>query len=160
MKIRKLPKDKLDFFAAVVQQFGEVHAPVEQDGRYVFKRLARWSDARLDYEREVDRDTRNFVSERMAFSATLRPLFGWSLTGGADYDLARGLWGSADLSLPASLFQATVDVAFVSLIVFATGIFDSVFSFIVPSSTDSPMSLRIDPVTFSPSCLSTRVEGI
>ena len=28
MKILKLPKDQLDFFASVLQQFGEVHAPV------------------------------------------------------------------------------------------------------------------------------------
>jgi opacity protein-like surface antigen len=60
---------------------------------------SRFADARFDYEREVDRDTRNFVSERAALSATLRPLSGWNLTGGADYDIARGLWGSADLSL-------------------------------------------------------------
>ncbi len=59
----------------------------------------RYADARFDYEREVDRDPRNLVSERMALSATLRPLAGWSLAGGADYDLARGFWGSADLSL-------------------------------------------------------------
>ncbi len=59
----------------------------------------RFADARFDYEREVDRDPRNLVSERVALSATLRPLSGWSLTGGADYDLARGFWGSADLSL-------------------------------------------------------------
>jgi hypothetical protein len=59
----------------------------------------RFGDARFDYEREVDRDTKNFVSERVALSATIRPLIGWSLTGGADYDLARGWWGSADLTL-------------------------------------------------------------
>jgi len=53
VKIRKLPKDKLDFFASVVQQFGEVHAPVEQDGKYVFQRLSRWSEARLDYPRTI-----------------------------------------------------------------------------------------------------------
>jgi hypothetical protein len=71
-----------------------------------------FADARFDYEREVDRDTRNFVSERMALSATLRPLSGWSLTGGADYDLARGFWGSADLSLRHSetRFGAAVGV--------------------------------------------------
>lgn len=56
-------------------------------------------DARLDYEREVDRETRNFVSERVALSATLRPFRGWSVTGGADYDLAWGWWGSADLAV-------------------------------------------------------------
>lgn len=53
MKILKLPKDKLDYFASVVQQFGEVHAPVEQDGRFVFKRLAKWSEARLAYDRTI-----------------------------------------------------------------------------------------------------------
>lgn len=53
MKILKLPKAKLDFFASVVQQFGEVHAPVEQDGKYAFKRLSRWSEARLDYTRTI-----------------------------------------------------------------------------------------------------------
>jgi hypothetical protein len=60
---------------------------------------AGFADARVDYEREVDRDTRNFVSERTALSATIRPLSGWSLAGGADYDIARGFWGSADLTL-------------------------------------------------------------
>ena len=53
MKILKLPKGKLDFFASVVQQFGEVHAPVAQDGKYVFKRLSSWSEARLDYDRTI-----------------------------------------------------------------------------------------------------------
>ncbi len=56
-------------------------------------------DGRLEYQREVDRDPRNLVSERLALSGTLRPVRGWSLTGGADYDLARGFWGSADLTL-------------------------------------------------------------
>src|ERR1019366_4794819 len=53
VKILKLPKEKLDLFASVVQQFGELHAPVEQDGKYAFKRLARWSDARLEYDRTI-----------------------------------------------------------------------------------------------------------
>jgi sulfhydrogenase subunit beta (sulfur reductase) len=53
MKTLKLQKANLDFFAAVLQAFGEVHAPVEQNGKYVFKRLNRWSDARLDYDRTV-----------------------------------------------------------------------------------------------------------
>jgi hypothetical protein len=59
----------------------------------------RNGSARVDYEREVDRDPRNLVSERLAASATAGPIAGWSLTGGADYDLARGWWGSADLTL-------------------------------------------------------------
>ncbi len=53
MKVLRLAKENLDLFASVVQQFGEVHAPVEQDGKYAFKRLARWSDARLDYQRTL-----------------------------------------------------------------------------------------------------------
>jgi hypothetical protein len=73
---------------------------------------SRYGDARADYEREVDRDTRNFVSERVALSAGFRPLTGWSLTGGVDYDLARGWWGSGDLTLRHSetRFGAAVGV--------------------------------------------------
>ncbi len=59
----------------------------------------RRAEARVDYLREVDRDTRNFVSERAAISATLRPVDGWSLTGGAEYDLSYDWWGSSDLTL-------------------------------------------------------------
>lgn len=72
----------------------------------------RAADARLDYEREVDRDPRNLVSERVALSGSFRPLPGWSLTGGADYDIARGWWGSADLTLQhrASWFGGAVGV--------------------------------------------------
>ena len=64
MKILKLPKEKLDFFAAVVQQFGEVHAPVEQDGQYAFKRLNRWSEARLNYPRTILPPKKYFLPPR------------------------------------------------------------------------------------------------
>lgn len=60
---------------------------------------ARGLDARVDYLREVDRDPRNLVSERGAVSATLRPLPGWSLSGGAEYDFSYQWWGTADLTL-------------------------------------------------------------
>jgi len=53
MKVLKLAKGNLDFFAAVVQQFGEVHAPVSRNGGFVFRRLQRWSEARLDYQRTI-----------------------------------------------------------------------------------------------------------
>ena len=53
MKILKLPKAKLDFFASIVQKFGEVHAPVEQNGKFAFKPLNKWSEARLDYDRTI-----------------------------------------------------------------------------------------------------------
>ncbi|MGE5699909.1 MAG: ATP-binding protein [Deltaproteobacteria bacterium] len=48
--------------------------------------------------------------------------YGWLL-------LRFALWGSGDLSLPICIIQALVDVAFVSIIVFATGMYDSVFAF-------------------------------
>ncbi len=48
--------------------------------------------------------------------------YGWLL-------LRFALWGSNELSLPVSILQAIVDVAFVSIIVFATGLYDSVFAF-------------------------------
>lgn len=58
------------------------------------------ASARFEYQREVDRDTKNLVSERIALSATARPLDAhWLLSGGAEYDLARDQWGSSDLSL-------------------------------------------------------------
>lgn len=53
MKMLKLPKSRLDFFAAVTQQFGEVHAPVQVEGGFAFRRLNRWSEARLDYQRTL-----------------------------------------------------------------------------------------------------------
>lgn len=53
MKILKLRKENLDLFASVVQHFGELHAPVEKDGTFVFQRLTRWSEARLDYDRTI-----------------------------------------------------------------------------------------------------------
>jgi sulfhydrogenase subunit beta (sulfur reductase) len=64
MKTLKLPKDKLDFFASVMQQFGEVHAPVAQGDRFVFKRLERWSDARLDYNRTILPPKKYFLPPR------------------------------------------------------------------------------------------------
>jgi len=64
LKILKLPKGKLDLFASVVQQFGELHAPVEQDGKYVFKRLTRWSDARLEYDRTILPPKKYFLPAR------------------------------------------------------------------------------------------------
>lgn len=64
MKILKLPKDKLDLFASVLQQFGEVHAPVEQRGRHVFRKLTRWSEACLDYNRTILPPKKYFLPPR------------------------------------------------------------------------------------------------
>jgi hypothetical protein len=58
------------------------------------------ASARFDYQREVDRDTRNLVSERIALSATARPLdTHWLLSAGSEYDLARDQWGTSDISV-------------------------------------------------------------
>ena len=57
------------------------------------------ADVRADYQREVDPRSDYFVSERVGLSGAVRPAPGWSVTGGADYDMAAGWWGSAELSL-------------------------------------------------------------
>ncbi len=57
------------------------------------------ADLRADYQREVDPRSDYFVSERVGLSGAVRPVPGWSVTGGADYDLAAGWWGSAEASV-------------------------------------------------------------
>jgi sulfhydrogenase subunit beta (sulfur reductase) len=64
MKILTLPKDRLDFFAGVVQQFGELHAPSEQDGEYVLRPVVRWSEVRLDYPRTILPPKKYFLPPR------------------------------------------------------------------------------------------------
>jgi sulfhydrogenase subunit beta (sulfur reductase) len=64
MKMLKLPKANLDLFAAVLQQFGEVHAPVETDAGFAFRRLERWSEARLDYNRTALPPRKYFLPPR------------------------------------------------------------------------------------------------
>lgn len=56
-------------------------------------------DVRADYQREVNPRTDHFVSERFGVQLAARPVAGVELTGGADYDLAAGWWGSAEASL-------------------------------------------------------------
>jgi sulfhydrogenase subunit beta (sulfur reductase) len=53
VKTLVLPRERLDFFAAVLQQFGDVHGPVAQGDHFVFRRLERWSEIRLDYTRTL-----------------------------------------------------------------------------------------------------------
>jgi hypothetical protein len=60
---------------------------------------SRIADARLSYLREVDPQADKFVSERLAASGAVRPAAGWTVSGGAEYDMAAGWWGSADLSV-------------------------------------------------------------
>jgi len=73
------------------------------EGMTVAGASLNWSapraDARLDYQREVDNDTHNFVSERVSLSGTGRLSPTWSVTGGADYDLSFDWWGKADLAV-------------------------------------------------------------
>ena len=64
MKVLKLPKSHLDFFASVTQKFGEVHAPVARDGKFVFSPLEKWSDARLDYNRTLLPPRKYFLPPR------------------------------------------------------------------------------------------------
>ena len=75
--------------------------PVER--QLVAGASAAWTsaraDARLEYQREVDPSVDYFVSERAGVNVAVRPYRGWSLKGGADYDLAAGSWGSAEASL-------------------------------------------------------------
>jgi hypothetical protein len=56
----------------------------------------RVGDVRVDYQREVDRDTRNFVSERAALSLNFYPIERWSVAAAVDYDLANTWFGNAD----------------------------------------------------------------
>lgn len=68
------------------------------------------ADLRVDWQREVDPRSNAFVSERVGLSGALRPAPGWSVTGGADYDLAAGWWGSADASLGYARRAVTASV--------------------------------------------------
>lgn len=69
-------------------------------------------DARLVYQREVDPRSDYFVSERIGLAGALRPTARWTLSAGADYDLAAGWWGSAELALAytARPLNASVEV--------------------------------------------------
>ena len=59
----------------------------------------RGVDLRLDYQREVDRDTRNFWSERAALSGAWRFAPRWSLAAGSEYDLSNSWFGTSELTL-------------------------------------------------------------
>ena len=59
----------------------------------------RRGDLRIDYQREVDRRSRQFASERAAISGEVRPLERWSLAAGVEYDLANTWFGNADAAL-------------------------------------------------------------
>lgn len=56
-------------------------------------------DGSVTYQREVDPASDLFVSERLAFEAALTPFTGLVVSGGADYDLSFGYWGTAEGSV-------------------------------------------------------------
>jgi len=72
----------------------------------------RGFEGTVTYQREVDPNSDNFVSERTAFDAVLRPVRGITLAGGAYYDMAAGFWGTADATLsyvaPRGIVRASV----------------------------------------------------
>jgi len=58
---------------------------------------SRRADLQAEYRREVDPSVDLFVSERAAFTAVLRPADRVTVTGGTEYNLAEGWWGTSDL---------------------------------------------------------------
>jgi hypothetical protein len=70
---------------------------------------SRYVDARAEYRREVDPAADLFIAERTALTAVLRPTRHLILSGGTEYDLAQGWWGSSDLSLRYSADRLSAD---------------------------------------------------
>ena len=70
---------------------------------------SRPADLVAEYRREVDPSSDQFDSERAALTAVLRPMTRVSLTGGAEYDLAQGWWGTSDLTLRYDVSRFSVD---------------------------------------------------
>lgn len=71
---------------------------------------AREGQIRLDYQRELDGRSDYLVSERAALAGDARITRQLMLSGGGEYDMAQGLWGSADVQARyvTSLVTATV----------------------------------------------------
>ena len=59
----------------------------------------RRGDVRIDYQREVERESRQFGSERAASPARFGHSQRWSLAAGVEYDLANTWFGNADVAL-------------------------------------------------------------
>jgi hypothetical protein len=78
-------------------EFQPSHRQVVAGARAGFRRGTL--DAEVEYRREVDPRSDYFVSERAAFSLNAQPASFIRLTGGADYDVAQGHWGSAEATL-------------------------------------------------------------
>lgn len=57
------------------------------------------ADLLAEYRREVDPNSDQFISERVALTTSFRPVNRVSLTGGTEYDLSQGWWGTSDLTV-------------------------------------------------------------
>jgi hypothetical protein len=57
------------------------------------------ADLRLDYQREVDRDTRHFWSERVALSGAMRMMSRLMLSAGTEYDLSNSWFGTSEIDV-------------------------------------------------------------
>lgn len=67
------------------------------------------ASVRLEYQREVDRDTRHFWSERAALSGAWNFATRWNLTAGTEYDFSNSWFGSSDIGLAYTARRVGVD---------------------------------------------------
>lgn len=89
-----------------------------QDRQWILGGEVAWrlphATGRVLYERQVDRRSSYFVSERGGVDLSVRPMARLTLTGGADYDFAEHWWGtweaSASYLFPRDLGNATVGI--------------------------------------------------
>ncbi|MGH2571791.1 MAG: hypothetical protein ACRDGR_11220 [bacterium] len=76
-----------------------------KDREHVLGLGAAWTsvafDARAIYQREVHPPSDNFLTERIGAEAGVRLPLAISLSAGSDWDLLRGVWGSAEARLAA-----------------------------------------------------------
>lgn len=64
MKMLVLPSAGLEAFATVLGRFGELQAPVERDGAFVFASPSSWADVRLDHVRTALPPKKYFLPPR------------------------------------------------------------------------------------------------
>lgn len=57
------------------------------------------ADLRFDYQREVDRDTRHFWSERVALSGAMRMMSRVMVSAGTEYDLSNSWFGTSEIDV-------------------------------------------------------------
>src|SRR5690606_29223464 len=60
---------------------------------------SRTADVRVEYQREVDRDTRHFWSERLALSGATRFTSRLMVSAGTEYDLSNSWFGTSEVDL-------------------------------------------------------------